>query len=136
MAPETAPPDPAQEWIARASGNLSIARNTLPGVEWAELCFNAHQAAEKAIKAVLIHQRVDFPYIHSLKPLLALSAASGIDVPQAVAQAVRLTRYAVAARYPLPPEDKPAQRDYDEAIADAAAVLHWAEQILDYSPER
>jgi len=35
------------------------------------LCFQAQQAAEKAIKAVYISKKVAFPYIHDISHLLA-----------------------------------------------------------------
>jgi Uncharacterized conserved protein related to C-terminal domain of eukaryotic chaperone, SACSIN len=38
-----------------------------------DLCFQAQQAAEKAIKAVFIARRLPFPYIHDLADLLFLS---------------------------------------------------------------
>ena len=35
-----------------------------------DLCFGAQQAAEKAIKAVMISRNIDFPYVHNLALLL------------------------------------------------------------------
>ena len=35
-----------------------------------DLCFEAQQAAEKAIKAVFVHRGESFPYIHDLDELL------------------------------------------------------------------
>jgi hypothetical protein len=35
-----------------------------------DLCFDAQQAAEKALKALLLHRRVNFPRIHDLTELL------------------------------------------------------------------
>jgi HEPN domain-containing protein len=53
MPPERRPPDDPREWINRARSNLVRAQTTLPGVYLEDLCFDAQQAAEKAIKAVL-----------------------------------------------------------------------------------
>lgn len=135
MPPEQSGPEDPQEWLARARGNLVIARSELPGVELAELCFNAHQAAEKAIKAVLIYQEVEYPYIHDLRRLLRLVAGSGTAVPEPVRMAARLTDYSVTARYPAAPQDRPSRSEYREAIADAEAVLRWAEELVGPSPE-
>jgi hypothetical protein len=57
MPPERRPPDDPREWINRARSNLVRAQTTLPGVYLEDLCFDAQQAAEKAIKAVLIARR-------------------------------------------------------------------------------
>lgn len=64
MPPERRPPDDPREWLNRARGNLLRARAMLPGVYLEDLCFDAQQAAEKAIKAVLIAHGVSFPPIH------------------------------------------------------------------------
>ncbi|CAN5556409.1 hypothetical protein BH24GEM3_BH24GEM3_19830 [soil metagenome] len=133
MPPDLLPPDDPREWLTRAAGNLRIARSRLPGVELAELCFNAHQAAEKAIKAALIHRGIAYPYVHDLRRLLRLLNGGPDTVPAEVAQAARLTDYAVMARYPLPPEDRPTPKEYEEAVADAEQVLRWAEGIVGYS---
>jgi len=46
------PDDPA-EWIARAKSSLALATATAPGVLYEDLCFQAQQAAEKALKGSL-----------------------------------------------------------------------------------
>jgi HEPN domain-containing protein len=39
------PPDDPREWIRRAKSNLTIAGSDIPGVDFADLCFDAQQAA-------------------------------------------------------------------------------------------
>ena len=51
--PERFPPDDPREWINRARSNLIKAANRVPGVYLEDLCFDAQQAAEKAVKALL-----------------------------------------------------------------------------------
>ena len=100
MPPERRPPDDPREWLNRARSNLVRAQATLPGVYLEDLCFDAQQAAEKAIKAVLIARGVDFPPIHDLAGLLTILGQTGETIPPAIADAARLTRFAVATRYP------------------------------------
>jgi HEPN domain-containing protein len=50
------PPDDPREWLNRARSNLNRARAELAEVYFEDLCFDAQQAAEKAIKAVLIRR--------------------------------------------------------------------------------
>jgi HEPN domain-containing protein len=119
------PTDPA-EWLRRARSNLIRARARLPGVYLEDLCFDAQQAAEKAIKAVLIARAVTFPYVHDLADLLTLAMRDGTDVPGDVMEAARLTRYAVASRYPGVVEPVTAE-EHEAAVAVAEAVVRWAE---------
>lgn len=55
------PPDDPREWLNRARSNLRLAAQHEPGIYLEELCFNAHQAAEKAIKGVFIFLRRAVP---------------------------------------------------------------------------
>ena len=48
------PPDDPREWLNRARSNLLRAREVVQGVYLEDLCFDAQQAAEKAIKAVFV----------------------------------------------------------------------------------
>jgi HEPN domain-containing protein len=91
-----------QEWLNRAKSNLVRAKEDirLAGVFLEDLCFDAQQAAEKAIKAVLLQRNIQFPYVHDLMALLALIEGKGESLPESVKQAGRLTRFAVATRYP------------------------------------
>lgn len=82
--PERFPPDDPREWLNRARSNLALAKNRIPDAYLEDLCFEAQQAAEKAIKAVLIASGIEFPYVHDLARLLSLLEESGIAVPNVV----------------------------------------------------
>ena len=101
----------------------------LPGVYLEDLCFDAQQAAEKAVKAVLLRLAVHFPYIHDLIALLTLVEQHGVSVPEPVREAGRLTRFAVVTRYPGITEPV-TQEEYERAVAIAATVLDWAEELV------
>jgi HEPN domain-containing protein len=45
------PPDDPREWLNRARSHLRRAAEPLKGVYLEDLCYDAQQAAEKAIKA-------------------------------------------------------------------------------------
>lgn len=60
MLPDRLPPDDPREWLNRAQSNVLRARMRMPGVYLEDLCFDAQQAAEKAIKAVLIARSIPF----------------------------------------------------------------------------
>jgi len=136
MPPERRPPTDPQEWLNRAKSSLAQARAgiNIPEVYLEDLCFDAQQAAEKSIKAVLIDLNVPFPYVHDLAELLSLVEHRGAAVPEAVREAVRLTRFAVATRYPGPQEPV-TRNEYESALLIAEAVVRWAEERLRGKPE-
>ena len=94
-----------------------------------DLCFDAQQAAEKAIKALLIHLNTPFPYVHDLALLLSVVERRGQEVPRAIRQAARLTRYAVVTRYPGMSEPV-TQEEYEAAVSTAAEVVGWVDEII------
>jgi HEPN domain-containing protein len=126
------PPDDPREWLNRARSNLAKATSTFgtPQVYLEDLCFDAQQAAEKAIKAVLIHLDARFPYVHDLAQLLALVEQTGQSVPESIRRAASLSDYAVGARYPGLSEAV-IRQEYDEAVAIAEDVVRWAQDIIE-----
>lgn len=118
------PTDP-REWLNRARSNPSRARRQMRGVYLEDLCFDAQQCAEKAIKSMFLHRGIAFPYVHDLAHLLGLLEANGLKVPKYVKKANGLTSFAVEARYPgLSGPATP--NEYRRAVAVAEAVLNWA----------
>jgi len=95
MPPERFPPDDPREWLNRARSNLVQARAERPGVYLEDLCFQAQQAAEKALKALLLHRGIRFPYIHDLAELMNLLEQGGEEIPLHIYEAARLSDYAV-----------------------------------------
>lgn len=116
------------EWLRRARGNLARARQPKPEEAlWEDLCFDAQQAVEKAIKAVLVRDQIEFPRTHDIGDLLDIVAVSGRPLPPDEAR--NLTDFATVARYPgwdrVVTED-----DHRRAIALAERVVSWAREIL------
>ena len=124
------PPDDPREWLNRARGNLARAKSRIPEAFLEDLCFDAQQAAEKAIKAVFVHRHETFPYIHDLKRLLRLLAGSGVKIPKYLGEAKELTRYAFVTRYPGR-DSSVTRREHRRAVRIATAVLRWAERHVE-----
>lgn len=77
MPPKEGPVGTSREWLRRAKSNLACARQPKPDeAVWEDLCFDAQQAAEKALKAVLIGRSIDFPRTHNIRVLLSIVAGS------------------------------------------------------------
>ena len=127
--PERFPPDDPREWMNRARSNLALAKNRVSGAYLEDLCFEAQQAAEKAIKTVMIRRDIEFPYVHDLGRLLSMLEIVDEPIPEEVQQAATLTKYAWEGRYPGVMEPV-SEHDYAEAILLAEAVVRWAEERL------
>jgi HEPN domain-containing protein len=104
-----------------------LARTAPASVDADDLCFEAQQAAEKAIKAVFVQRGETFPFSHDLAKLLRLLSRNGVRVPKYVHEAKHLSPYAYETRYPGM-ADPVTRREYRRAVRIAAAVLRWAER--------
>ena len=127
-------PDDPRAWLDRARSNLIRAQQRAPNVYLEDLCFDAQQAAEKALKALCIERSFEFPYVHDLTRLVTLLQEEGQPVPDEVKEAGRLTRYAVFTRYPGV-GDPVTEDDHERAVAIAGRVVEWVEDHLDAGGE-
>jgi len=115
----------AIEWLKRATSNLERARQPKPpAVYWEDLCFDAQQAAEKALKALFIWHGKKFPFSHDIGELLDDAEAFLPSIPQAVQEAKQLSDYAVATRYPSWGTPV-SEAEYRHALTQAEAVVAW-----------
>lgn len=128
--PDVVPQDDPKEWMDYARSDLCLAGNLVPGVRLELLCFHAQQAAEKAIKALMIRRGIAFPYVHDLGTHLSLLADAGETVPEAVKLSKRLTPYAASTRYPGIP-DRVTEEDHAEAVRLAERVVRWVSGRLE-----
>ena len=93
----------ARRWLSKSRTDLVVASVILekgPDMDPWACCFHAQQAAEKALKAVLVARGTEPPYTHDLGALAAVMpddlslAVSGNDLGD-------LTTYATGSRYVL-----------------------------------
>jgi HEPN domain-containing protein len=123
-------PGSASDWMARAQGDLALAKSPLPENGFYEdLCYHCQQAAEKAIKAVYQHKGWTFRYTHDLDDLLTGLNRKGVNIPQDVEEAAVLTDFAWETRYPGVHEPV-TEEEYEEALCQAEQVLAWAQQMI------
>lgn len=90
-------------WLQRAKSNLSRADlgKQSQDILYEDLCFDAQQAAEKALKGCMVFMGIDVPKTHSIGYLITLIEDSGkINVPENIKESASLTDYAVTTRYP------------------------------------
>ena len=92
----------AGDWLAKAGIDLKVCERLLGEEEsLAEaVAFHAQQAAEKALKALLVMRQVEFPKTHDIERLLELASVGDELLAGTLADAGELTPYGVEYRYP------------------------------------
>lgn len=109
-----------------ATADLDTARRlVVPGL-CHKACYHAQQAAEKALKAVLLHEITTFPKTHDLSRLVDAIRASHPTFPEFALESAVLNEYAVDMRY-----EPEVLNDIDGDEANAA--IGYAETILNYA---
>ncbi len=121
--------DLARLLLGAAREDELAARSVLrvEGIADAIVGFHAHQAVEKAIKAVLAAKGAEFPFTHDLERLRGFSDKSGIELPSALDDAEDLNPFARDERYG---SETPLSLDRDQALLWAAAAIAWAREIV------
>jgi HEPN domain-containing protein len=125
-------PDAAEHWRwwALAEQDLAHADSTLrsesPVYRW--VCVASQQAAEKALKAVLIKEQTAFPRIHDLDRLVLLLPTES-KLRTLSVDLASLTAWSIAGRYPADATDA-TRTDAENALRDARVVLNVAGEAL------
>ncbi len=109
-------------WLRHAEEDLITAETFLghSHVPPRQACWHAQQAAEKALKAVLIFLQIDFQRTHDLNVLRDLLPESW-HLKTALPNLGDLNRWAVGARYPDDVQEA-TETDASEAVKQARAV--------------
>ena len=113
----------------KAEKDLKWAERMLEEGDYDYSSFHSQQAAEKALKAVLVALGRQPPRTHSIEHLLYLIEKMGINVED-VWEAAELTDYAVEARYP-DFEETVTEDEAERALHLAKTVLRWAREKLE-----
>jgi HEPN domain-containing protein len=118
------------QWLKRAKSNLLRAKQPkLVDVFYEDLCFDAQQAAEKSLKALLCFYNIQFRFVHDIGELIKTLENNGVSVNDDIKTAVILSTYAVETRYPSLSEPITAV-EYNEAVLFAERVYNWVEGLL------
>lgn len=113
-----------KEWFNRAKSCLTIAKSYKDeNVYLEDLCFNAQQSVEKALKGFIYFLGLKPPKTHFLNELIQI-ISKRVIVPDEIKDCVNLNDYAVFTRYP---DDYKSidEEEYREAIEIAERVYHW-----------
>jgi HEPN domain-containing protein len=118
-------------WIAKARSDLGTARKLASGPDsyLDTAIYHCQQAAEKAIKALLVQNDLRFEKTHDLEVLIARATPVAPGLSQMLDQADRLTPYAVAYRYPGE-ELVPSAEEFAAALFAAEEIFACIESLL------
>ena len=122
----------ANIWFKRAKSNMARAKAGRVSSEilYEDLCFDAQQSVEKALKSLCVIYEIIFPKTHDIAYLIELLEKKNLIVPNDVQNAKILTGYAVETRYPGDYESVD-EDDYLKAIEIAEKVLRWVKKQVD-----
>jgi len=123
-----------QAWIRQAENDLAMAEFARSGQFYAQACYHCSQAAEKALKGLLIGLGQDPPRSHSLERLVDALADLGLEVESLRdLQLKALSRMTTATRYP-DADEAPMNlfdaKDCDLALGVAKSVLETVTKSL------
>ena len=120
----------ALRWLSWAEEDLDLARATLgtEGLVPRGACAWAQQAAEKALKALLVDRDVDPPKSHDLARLARM--IPHLDPGASERQLDDLSRWSVEGRYPADLAEATA-RDASAAVDAATNVVAAARSVLE-----
>jgi HEPN domain-containing protein len=118
-----------KSWLDRAKSSLAISKVKVDEIVFYEdLCFQAQQAAEKALKALLIFYNVDPEKTHNLVTLIK-ELSKYITIPDEINETAILNDYAVQTRYPgeyTPIEEE----EYENVIKITEHCVKWIEEKI------
>jgi HEPN domain-containing protein len=116
-------------WIDRAKSSLAISKIKLDeNILYEDLCFQAQQAAEKAIKGLLVFYHVEPEKTHNLVSLIK-ELSNKIEIPEEINETAILNDYAVQTRYPggYTPV---GEEEYNNATTVAEKCVKWIDKKI------
>lgn len=122
-----------RSWLTKAASDLRTA-DILGLAEDAPLdtaIYHCQQAAEKAVKAFLVHCGVTPEKTHDIRTLTLQAAAHEPRFNELIDMAAALTPYAWEFRYPDDlAETYPTREEFDEALQHARAIYDFVLNLL------
>jgi HEPN domain-containing protein len=118
-----------QRWLRQAEKDLESARDSSKAGHYEWTCFQAQQAAEKALKAFLYSKGLRAILTHSIRELVLDCSKYESDFSNLISQAKVLDTYYIPTRYPdgLVGNEIPAQYYSEE---DASQCINYAGLML------
>lgn len=123
-----------EDWLKQADSDLCAAQDSASSNHYEWACFQAQQAAEKALKALIISKGSE-SRIHSIKFLLS-NLPENVCVSDQIQNAAReLDKHYIPTRYPDSfstgiPKDFFTLDDAQRAISDARKIIEFVKEKI------
>jgi HEPN domain-containing protein len=118
-----------ESWIDRAKSSYELSKANISTIIYFEdLCYQVQQAAEKALKGLLIYFGVEPEFTHNIGVLLN-EIEKYIEIPDDVKNTIDLTNYAVQTRYPGE-YDEITKEEYENSLIIAKNCLDWVDNTI------
>ncbi|MEM0504785.1 MAG: HEPN domain-containing protein [Sulfolobales archaeon] len=120
------------DWLRQSERNLASATANYREGIYEEVCFESHQASEKAVKALL-------NYLHKERrgySLLFLISEVSVEVPEEIKRCVLdLDKHYIPSRYPDTydegaPLDYYSREDAEKCLDCAKKIIEWVKNIV------
>ncbi len=98
--------------------------------------FHAQQAVKEALKSVLLHRNITYPFTHDIRALTALLEAAQAPTPPSARELAYLTPFGTLFRYEDGDWDLPASMDLDRMVLWAESTVAWAREVLSGADDR
>jgi HEPN domain-containing protein len=128
-----APVPEAKAWMIKAWRDLETARRAATGEPpfYDVAVYHCQQAAEKAVKAFLVHHEKSYEKTHDIEVLADLACEVDSSFSKLADAADALTPYATRFRYPNATfAVEPQPTEYTEALQHAQAIYDFVLNLL------
>lgn len=123
-----------EDWFGQARRDIAHCRHSIEMGDYEWACFAAHQAAEKALKALLMSNGIE-AWGHSVKGLLEAVARTVDGAVSLLSTAMQLDKLYIPTRYPNGfdsgyPAEYYLEKEARSALSNALSVIEFCEQVL------
>ncbi|NLC67550.1 MAG: HEPN domain-containing protein [Clostridiaceae bacterium] len=116
-----------EKWFDFSADDIDSAEIMLKAGKYNIVCFFAHQASEKALKAFLVSKKLNPPRTHNLVDLTNLCARYDRSFKNILTAARMLNQFYIPTRYPFA---TPGMKMEDPGIEMAEKALDYAREIF------
>jgi HEPN domain-containing protein len=127
--------DRSRDWFDQAGRDVEHAAKDVVDGYYEHACFEAQQAAEKAVKAVYMRRHSE-AWGHRVAKLIEQLATLSIRLPEGIVDDGKiLDQYYIPTRYPNgfesgAPKDFFTREQASDAVGRAERIIRWCESLL------
>ncbi len=113
--------DEISNWLAEAKADLRHAESSIKIGDYNWACFAAQQAAEKALKSLILHVIGEYPHGHDLVKLYRrVKEYVNLSINESLL--ARLSAYYTQARYPNAGLERPSEEITEDQAREAVEI--------------